>query len=61
MSEIRTVLADGTVAAATAATDTRVLILSGITAAGTWRTAMRAGALGCVARPSACRRRSLGW
>jgi two-component system response regulator DesR len=38
------------VAAAIADTDTRVLILSSITAAGTCRPAMRAGALGYVAK-----------
>ncbi|HEY3611997.1 MAG TPA: response regulator transcription factor [Pseudonocardiaceae bacterium] len=38
------------VAEAIADTDTRVLILSSITASGTCRTAMRAGALGYVAR-----------
>jgi two-component system, NarL family, response regulator DesR len=40
------------VAQAIAATDTRVLILSSITAAGSCRRAMRAGALGYVAKTS---------
>lgn len=38
------------VAEAIADTDTRVLILSSITAAGSCRAAMRAGAIGCVAK-----------